>query len=85
MIVVTDLSACSGCTACMSVCAHHAIEMKPDALGFKFPVVDTGRCVGCGLCDSVCPFNENYDASLNLSARWYCLWSRLYRSLSSST
>ena len=68
MIVVTVPSACSGCTACMSVCAHHAIEMKPDALGFKFPVVDTGRCVGCGLCDSVCPFNENYDSSLNLSA-----------------
>lgn len=40
--------------------------MRPDVLGFLYPVVDESKCVGCGLCDKVCAFNESYDISLNL-------------------
>lgn len=40
--------------------------MQPDALGFKYPVVDLDRCINCGLCEKVCAFNDHYDTSLNL-------------------
>ena len=66
MIKITDPKDCCGCTACASICAHDAITMKPDALGFLYPEVDESKCVGCGLCDNVCQFNVHYDRSLNL-------------------
>ena len=66
MIQITDKSQCCGCTACISICAHDAITMQPDTLGFLYPVVDKDKCVDCGLCEKVCAFNEHYDTSLNL-------------------
>lgn len=66
MINITDNGQCCGCTACANVCAHGAITMEPDALGFLYPKVDESKCVDCGLCDKVCAFNDNYDKSLNL-------------------
>lgn len=66
MIKITDKRQCCGCTACANVCAHDAITMEPDALGFLYPKVDESKCVDCGLCDKVCAFNDNYDKSLNL-------------------
>lgn len=67
MIEIKDKSDCCGCTACASVCTHDAITMKPDAMGFFYPVVDTDKCVDCGLCKKVCAFNDHYDTSLNLT------------------
>ena len=66
MINITDKSKCCGCTSCANVCAHNAITMIPDALGFLYPKVDESKCVNCGLCDKVCAFNDEYDKSLNL-------------------
>lgn len=66
MINIQDRSNCCGCTACASICAHNAISMEPDSMGFKYPGVDVSKCVNCGLCEKVCAFNENYDKSLNL-------------------
>ena len=66
MIQITNKADCCGCTACASVCAHHAISMEPDALGFLYPKVDTKKCTNCGLCEKVCAFHANYDKSLNL-------------------
>ena len=66
MINIQDRSNCCGCSACASICAHNAISMEPDSMGFKYPVVDVSKCVDCGLCEKVCAFNENYDKSLNL-------------------
>lgn len=65
MIQITDKSQCCGCTACASICAHDAITMQPDALGFLYPVVDKDKCVDCGLCEKVCAFNDHYDTSPN--------------------
>lgn len=44
MIRITDKSQCCGCTACASICAHKAISMQPDALGFLYPVIDESKC-----------------------------------------
>lgn len=66
MIRIDNKSDCCGCTACESICAHNAISMRPDTLGFLYPVVDVDKCVDCGLCDKVCAFNDNYDISQNL-------------------
>lgn len=66
MIRITDKAKCCGCTACASACPHDAITMRPDALGFLYPVVDETKCTDCGLCEKVCSFHENYDKSLNL-------------------
>ena len=61
MINITNPADCCGCTACASICAHHAINMVPDALGFLYPKVSTDLCVDCGLCEKVCQFNEYYN------------------------
>lgn len=67
MIQIKDPKDCCGCTACASICAHDAITMKPDALGFLYPEADLSKCTNCGLCEKVCAFNDNYDRTLNLS------------------
>ena len=65
MIKIEKKEECCGCTACASICAHDAISMQPDALGFLYPVVDETKCVECGLCEKVCAFNDYYDTGLN--------------------
>ena len=30
---------CTGCGACQNICAVHAIEMKENYEGFKYPVI----------------------------------------------
>lgn len=52
---------CCGCTACASICAHDAIAMAPDSLGFLYPKANPDLCINCGLCDKVCQFHNNYD------------------------
>lgn len=66
MIDIKNPADCCGCTACASICAHDAITMKPDGLGFLYPEVDKEKCVDCGLCEKVCAFNDHYDTTLNL-------------------
>lgn len=67
MISNKDKAQCSGCTACEAICVHKAIKMKPDALGFLYPMIDVKKCINCGLCDKVCAFNDYYDITSNLS------------------
>lgn len=51
---------CCGCTACENICAHNAITMQCDTLGFQYPVVDHDKCVECSLCEKVCQFHSCY-------------------------
>ena len=59
-INITNPADCCGCTACESICAHNAIQMQPDPLGFFYPKVDSDLCVDCGLCQKVCKFQGEY-------------------------
>lgn len=59
MINIQDKSECCGCGACAQVCAHGAIKMVPDALGFLYPKTDTALCTDCGLCGKVCTFGKS--------------------------
>lgn len=61
MIEIKNPEDCCGCTACKNVCAHNAITMVPDALGFLYPKVDLSRCVNCKLCEKVCAFKSDYE------------------------
>ena len=49
---------CTGCTACLNSCHKNAIQMKSDAIGFLYPLIDTSLCINCGKCVSVCPASE---------------------------
>lgn len=66
MIQINNKADCCGCTACASICPHDAITMRPDVLGFLYPVVEKSKCIDCGLCEKVCAFNDHYDTSSNL-------------------
>lgn len=66
MIKISNPEDCCGCTACASICAHNAISMESDALGFKYPKVDLGKCIECGLCEKVCAFKPDYNVEYNL-------------------
>jgi len=49
---------CSGCTACVSICANNAVQMIEDKEGFLYPEINKALCVDCGKCENVCPFYE---------------------------
>lgn len=73
---------CSGCTACMNVCTHGAIEMKENGEGFVFPVRDNDKCVDCGLCEKVCPFE--HPVYRNNAPEVFAAYDRKERSRSAS-
>lgn len=39
------LKECCGCTACVISCPFSAVKMDPDALGFKYPVINNDVCI----------------------------------------
>ena len=47
-------SDCCGCTACISVCKHNAIDLYVDDEGFLYPRINW-NCKECHLCEKVCP------------------------------
>ena len=42
---------CSGCGACVEVCAYNAIELDPEK---RIATVNEGLCKGCGACSATC-------------------------------
>ena len=53
--MLTSKDKCTGCSACYSICPHHAITMDADKTGFLYPTIHDALCVNCNLCKSVCP------------------------------
>lgn len=63
---------CTGCRACEQLCAHHAIEMKPNKEGFLSAYIDREKCVDCGLCQNRCPQNnlmQKFEPLMSLAVR----------------
>lgn len=56
MLAYKDKGQCAGCTACMNICPHNAINMQTDREGFFYPVTNEELCTNCGLCRKICPF-----------------------------
>ena len=55
MINIVNKRDCTGCCACVDICAVKAIKLEVDIEGFWYPVVNKELCVDCGLCDKTCP------------------------------
>ncbi len=52
---------CTGCTACLNTCPHHAISLELDSNGFYYPKIDLKKCVHCNLCrKNCCIQNKKY-------------------------
>ena len=49
---------CTGCNACINICAHSAIIQILDSDGYLYPKIDESKCIGCNACQSVCPSNN---------------------------
>lgn len=54
--------ACTGCGACFNACNHHAITMREDRIGFKYPEVCEEKCNDCGKCEKACPLLHDVTA-----------------------
>lgn len=64
MIEILDKKNCTGCCACVDVCAKSAISLQVDNEGFWYPIVDKSLCVSCGLCNKACPVENLPKAKL---------------------
>lgn len=64
-------SQCTGCTACVSICPCHCIQMQKDDAGFLFPeMIEQSACIGCGACERVCPVlaDKSFDGEISTIA-----------------
>lgn len=52
-----DSNICTGCKACINVCAKGAVTVE-DRTGSFAPQIDASKCIDCGLCAKVCPNNS---------------------------
>lgn len=54
--ILANTELCVGCTACVSKCSEHCLEMFYDEAGFAYPRLSNAeRCKKCNLCEKVCP------------------------------
>lgn len=55
---ICEKDKCTGCSACMNVCAHNAISITEQGVcGYIYPEIDQNKCIDCGLCVKTCPVN----------------------------
>ena len=67
---------CSGCGACISVCAASAIRLDVNPLGYYQAYVDENKCLSCGLCQNVCArFTEETAGAHIRKSRFFALRS----------
>ena len=63
---------CTGCYACVNVCARGCISMKEDELGCVHPAIDESNCVHCNLCTKSCP--NNLELKFAYPLKCYASW-----------
>lgn len=66
---------CTGCLACVQVCAKKAIITEKDANGMVYPVINDGLCVKCGACEKSCPIIKK-DTELENIRTVYAAWRK---------
>lgn len=64
---------CTGCMACVGVCAKGAIYIEKDSEGFSHPVINRDICIGCHLCQKTCPVINPIPK--NSKGKVYAAWS----------
>ncbi len=82
--VYKDKSKCSGCAACHDGCPVQAIEMKPDELGYNFPVINQDICIKCGKCRRICPLSNPVEKNFE-SKSYIAVTKDVKKSLKSSS
>ncbi|MBM4031468.1 MAG: CoB--CoM heterodisulfide reductase iron-sulfur subunit A family protein [Planctomycetes bacterium] len=50
-VAAVDVTRCSGCGACVAVCAYKALDLDPV---FRVAMVNEATCKGCGTCAATC-------------------------------
>lgn len=50
-VAAVDVTRCSGCGACVAVCAYKALDLDPV---FRVALVNEATCKGCGTCAATC-------------------------------
>lgn len=83
-LISNDKEQCSGCSACVNVCAHNVLHLVKDEEGFLYPEKNN-NCINCGLCERVCPYNDdNKDYIQSSTPSVYASYSKKEREHSSS-
>lgn len=72
MKTVCKTNECTGCRACMNICARNAIDLT-DTMKSLNAVIDEKLCVNCGRCTDVCP--NLSDAEKRTQISWWQGWS----------
>lgn len=73
MKTVCQSRECTGCKACVNVCARKAIRIA-DNMKYLDAVIDEQLCVDCGLCAKVCPNNTTVSKKEPLA--WKQGWAK---------
>lgn len=73
MKTVCKENLCSGCRACVDICARHAITIKDSFENYN-AVIQEDKCVRCNSCIKVCP--QQTRKKLNPPISWYQGWAK---------
>lgn len=71
--MITEKNNCTGCNACMAICAGGVITNSKDKYDTIYPYIDDNRCIQCGMCSLVCPNNAKY--TYKFPEKVYAAWS----------
>lgn len=72
MRYVCDKDMCTGCMACVDVCARKAVSIKDSIYAYN-AVIDENICINCNLCRKVC--QNNHHVEMTKPIAWYQGWS----------